>query len=49
MARKSAARLQGGSEANPKIDPTPQSNIEKEPDDWVSGDEPDDRSASLLP
>jgi Protein of unknown function (DUF3072) len=25
---------------NPKIDPAPQSNIEKEPDDWVSGDDP---------
>jgi Protein of unknown function (DUF3072) len=31
---------QGGSEANPKIDPAPNSNTEKEPDDWVSGDDP---------
>jgi hypothetical protein len=28
------------SEANPKIDPAPNSNIEKDPDEWVSGDEP---------
>jgi len=25
---------------NPKVDPPPMSNTEKEPDDWVSGDEP---------
>jgi hypothetical protein len=25
---------------NPKIDPPPLSNTEKNPDDWVSGDEP---------
>jgi hypothetical protein len=25
---------------NPKIEPTPLSNTEKDPDDWVSGDEP---------
>ncbi|WP_299362253.1 DUF3072 domain-containing protein [uncultured Paracoccus sp.] len=25
---------------NPKADPDPQSNTEKDPDDWVSGDEP---------
>jgi hypothetical protein len=25
---------------NPKIDPAPNSNTEKEPDDWVSGDDP---------
>jgi hypothetical protein len=40
MTNKSAARPQGGSEANPKIDPASQSNTEKEPDDWVSGDDP---------
>ena len=28
------------SEPNPKINPAPNSNAEKEPDDWVSGDEP---------
>ena len=25
---------------NPKLDPEPGSNTEKNPDDWVSGDEP---------
>ena len=25
---------------NPKLDPNPGSNTEKEPEDWVSGDEP---------
>jgi hypothetical protein len=25
---------------NPKVDPLPLSNTEKDPDDWVSGDEP---------
>jgi hypothetical protein len=25
---------------NPKLDPNPPSNMEKEPDEWVSGDEP---------
>lgn len=25
---------------NPKIDPLPNSNAEKDPDDWVTGDEP---------
>jgi hypothetical protein len=25
---------------NPKVDPPPMSNTEKDPDDWVSGDEP---------
>jgi hypothetical protein len=25
---------------NPKVDPSPLSNTEKDPDDWVSGDEP---------
>lgn len=28
------------SETNPKIDPAPNSNAAKDPDDWVSGDEP---------
>jgi hypothetical protein len=37
MTNKSAARPLGGSEANPKIDPAPNSNTEKEPDDWVTG------------
>ncbi|MFC3077520.1 DUF3072 domain-containing protein [Phenylobacterium terrae] len=26
--------------ANPKLDPDPGSNTRKDPDDWVSGDEP---------
>jgi hypothetical protein len=25
---------------NPKLDPNPPTNMEKEPDEWVSGDEP---------
>ena len=25
---------------NPKLDPNPPSNTEKDPDDWVTGDEP---------
>jgi hypothetical protein len=25
---------------NPKLDPNPPSNMEKDPDQWVSGDEP---------
>ena len=25
---------------NPKLDPNPPSNMEKDPDDWVSGDDP---------
>ena len=40
MTNKSAAQPQGTGEANPKMDPVPNSNIEKEPDDWVSGDDP---------
>ena len=28
------------SDENPKVAPPPLSNIEKDPDDWVSGDEP---------
>jgi hypothetical protein len=27
-------------DTNPKIDPAPKSNTEKEPDEWVSGDGP---------
>ena len=26
--------------ANPKLDPDPTGNTEKDPDDWVSGDDP---------
>jgi Protein of unknown function (DUF3072) len=28
------------SDTNPKIDPAPNSNTEKAPDDWVSGNDP---------
>ena len=28
------------SSSNPKLDPHPPSNMEKNPDDWVSGDDP---------
>ena len=27
-------------DTNPKLDPNPPSNMQKDPDDWVSGDEP---------
>ena len=36
MTSKNAERRSEG-EVNPKIDPAPNSNTEKEPDDWVSG------------
>ena len=35
------------SEANPKIDPAPNSNTAKDPNDWVSGDEPNAFSPDL--
>ena len=28
------------SDTNPKLDPDPPTNTEKDPDDWVSGDDP---------
>jgi hypothetical protein len=40
MTSKSAARSNDGDEVNPKIDPAPNSNTEKGPDDWVSGGDP---------
>ena len=40
MTSKNATRRQDDDEINPKIDPAPNSNTEKEPDDWVSGDDP---------
>jgi hypothetical protein len=40
MTNNSSAHRQCDGEANPKIDPAPNSNTEKEPDDWVSGDDP---------
>ena len=36
MTSKNAEGRSEG-EVNPKIDPAPNSNTEKEPDDWVSG------------
>ena len=37
-----AQKTQGGSStsANPKLDPNPPTNTDKQPDDWVSGDDP---------
>jgi len=40
MTSKSAEQRQSDGAINPKIDPAPNSNTEKEPDDWVSGDDP---------
>jgi Protein of unknown function (DUF3072) len=40
MTGKNAERRQSDDETNPKIDPAPNSNTEKEPDDWVSGGGP---------
>jgi hypothetical protein len=40
MTNNNSARRHGEDEVNPKIDPAPNSNTEKEPDDWVSGDDP---------
>ena len=40
MTSRNAAQRHGDRECNPKIDPAPNSNTEKEPDDWVSGDDP---------
>jgi hypothetical protein len=41
MTSQSAAWLNDGDEVNPKIDPALNSNTEKEPDDWVSGGDPE--------
>lgn len=40
MTSKSAERRQSDGEINPKIGPAPNSNAEKEPDEWVSGGDP---------
>jgi hypothetical protein len=40
MISKNATRRKDDDEINPKIDPAPNSNTEKEPDNWVSGDDP---------
>jgi DUF3072 family protein len=37
MAQRQSKRQ---SITNPKLDPNPPTNMEKEPDDWVSGDDP---------
>ena len=34
------AQSKDGDEINPKIHPAPNSNTDKEPDDWVSGGDP---------
>ena len=39
MTSTNAARHNEG-EVNPKMDPAPNSNTEKEPKDWVSGGDP---------
>lgn len=40
MAGKNVERRESDGEINPKIDPAPNSNAEKEPDEWVSGSDP---------
>ena len=40
MTSKTATRRQSDGEMNPKIDPAPNSNMKKEPDDWVSDNDP---------
>jgi hypothetical protein len=37
MNSRSEARQNDRNDVNPKLDPAPGSNTEKEPDDWVSG------------
>jgi hypothetical protein len=40
MTSKNAELRQSDDEINPKIDPAPNSNTEKDPDDWVSEGDP---------
>jgi len=40
MTNKNSARPHDEDDVNPKIDPALNSNTEKEPDEWVSGDDP---------
>ena len=40
MNSNSEMRRHDRSDVNPKLDPAPDSNTEKQPDDWVSGGEP---------
>jgi Protein of unknown function (DUF3072) len=35
-----SARKKPNAGENPKVNPDPRSNTEKDPNDWVSGDEP---------
>jgi hypothetical protein len=35
-----AQRQKRQSTSNPKLDPNPQANMEKKPEEWVSGDDP---------
>jgi len=37
---REAAMTTTKDDTNPKLDPNPPSNMQKDPDDWVSGDEP---------
>lgn len=40
MSLKKQSRDAADVHANPKLNPRPPSNMEKDPDEWVSGDEP---------
>jgi hypothetical protein len=40
MTSKNAEPRQSDDEIDPKIDPAPNSNREKDPDEWVSGGDP---------
>jgi Protein of unknown function (DUF3072) len=40
MTSENAERRRSDLDSNPKLDPAPTSNTEKEPDEWVSGDDP---------
>jgi hypothetical protein len=40
MSLKKRPRRAADDRPNPKLDPQPPSNMAKDPDDWVSGDEP---------
>jgi hypothetical protein len=49
MPSHSEKRRKACSEVNPKIDPAPNSNTEKNPDEWVSGDAPIYRRPGVVP
>jgi Protein of unknown function (DUF3072) len=40
MTNKSQASFRHGAQPNSKIEAAPDSNTEKEPEEWVSGDDP---------